>query len=127
MELVHCHIAKMPILGNGQPGTGNRERAIEEMREIEEIEEIEEIRDTSDSSPSFIPQVLADIVLKLMAKNAEDRYQSALGLKHDLEQCLHQWGQTGEMTPFELGQRDICDRFTIPEKLYGREKKSPNY
>jgi predicted ATPase/signal transduction histidine kinase len=123
MELVHCHIAKMPILGNGQPGTGNRERAIEEMREIEEIEEIEEIRDTSDSSPSFIPQVLADIVLKLMAKNAEDRYQSALGLKHDLEQCLQQWGQTGDMTPFELGQRDICDRFTIPEKLYGREKE----
>ena len=56
-----------------------------------------------------------------MAKNAEDRYQSALGLKHDLQQCFTQWKETGEIAEFELGQRDICDRFLIPEKLYGRE------
>ncbi|MBD2595676.1 AAA family ATPase [Nostoc spongiaeforme FACHB-130] len=68
-----------------------------------------------------IPQVLADIVLKLMAKNAEDRYQSALGLKHDLETCTQQLQDTGTITNFAIGQRDICDRFLIPEKLYGRE------
>lgn len=70
-----------------------------------------------------IPQVMANIVMKLMAKNAEDRYQSALGLKADLERCLHQWKKTGDIEIFELGERDICDRFLIPEKLYGREKE----
>lgn len=68
-----------------------------------------------------IPQVLSDIVSKLMAKNAEDRYQNALGLRHDLETCLHQLKDTGKITYFAIGQRDLCDRFLIPEKLYGRE------
>ena len=70
-----------------------------------------------------IPLVLSQIVLKLMAKNAEDRYQSALGLKHDLEQCLFQWKDIGEIVSFKLGQRDVSDRFLIPEKLYGRERE----
>ncbi|MEG3909857.1 AAA family ATPase [Microcoleus sp. w2-18bC1] len=70
-----------------------------------------------------IPQVVSDIVMKLMAKNAEKRYQSALGLKHDLERCLQQCQQTGKIETFELGTRDICDRFLIPEKLYGRERE----
>ena len=68
-----------------------------------------------------IPIAIAQIIAKLMAKNAEDRYQSALGLKHDLEKCLYRWKETGEILPFELGERDIGDRFIIPEKLYGRE------
>ncbi|MFB2937743.1 AAA family ATPase [Aerosakkonemataceae cyanobacterium BLCC-F154] len=68
-----------------------------------------------------IPLVLANIVDKLMAKNAEDRYQSALGIKHDLEICLNQWESTGKIPSFELGKRDICDRFVISEKLYGRQ------
>jgi predicted ATPase len=58
-----------------------------------------------------------------MAKNAEDRYQTALGLKHDLETCLHHWQQTGRIVRFELGKRDISDRFIIPEKLYGRKRE----
>lgn len=70
---------------------------------------------------SEIPPVLSQIVEKLMAKNAEDRYQSALGLKYDLEQCLAQLQQTGKIELWEIGQRDICDRFSIPEKLYGRQ------
>ncbi|MBE9103388.1 ATP-binding protein, partial [Vacuolonema iberomarrocanum] len=68
-----------------------------------------------------IPEMMGSIVAKLMAKNAEDRYQSALGLKHDLEQCLTQWKETETIAEFELGQRDVCDRFLIPETLYGRE------
>ncbi|MEG5065831.1 AAA family ATPase [Microcoleus sp. B3-A4] len=70
-----------------------------------------------------VPLVLSEIVSKLMAKNAEDRYQSALGLKYDLETCWQQWRETGEIASFKLGQRDLCDRFFIPEKLYGRESE----
>jgi PAS domain S-box-containing protein len=68
-----------------------------------------------------VPPVVAQIVAKLMAKKAEDRYQSALGLKDDLERCLHQRQTTGAIEAFELAQRDASDRFTIPERLYGRE------
>ncbi|HIK11069.1 MAG TPA: serine/threonine-protein kinase PknK [Oscillatoriaceae cyanobacterium M33_DOE_052] len=96
IELIHCHLAKEPV-------------------------PLHHLKET-------IPSVLSDIVAKLMAKNAEDRYQSATGLKHDLEICWHHW-QTGAMSAsggaivpdFPLGEWDICDRFTIPEKLYGRE------
>ncbi|MCW5318555.1 AAA family ATPase [Nostoc sp. KVJ3] len=70
-----------------------------------------------------LPLMLGEIVRKLMAKNAEDRYQSALGLKHDLVTCLEQWRETGKHSWFDLGQRDISDRFLIPEKLYGRESQ----
>ena len=67
-----------------------------------------------------IPVVLSSIVSKLMAKNAENRYQSALGLKADLETCLQQLNETGKIEDFAIAQRDLCDRFIIPEKLYGR-------
>ncbi|MEY3869420.1 MAG: hypothetical protein RLZZ338_3311 [Cyanobacteriota bacterium] len=72
---------------------------------------------------SDIPLVLSELVGKLMAKNAEDRYQTVLGLKYDLEECQHQWQEKGMIEPFTLGRRDLCDRFIIPEKLYGREKE----
>ncbi|MFN6527622.1 AAA family ATPase [Nostoc sp. ChiSLP03a] len=68
-----------------------------------------------------LPSVLGEIVMKLMAKNAEDRYQSALGLKFDLENCLQQLEATGEIKSFEIAQHDVCDRFLIPDKIYGRE------
>jgi len=68
-----------------------------------------------------IPAVLSKTIAKLMAKNTEDRYQSALGLKLDLETCLKQLTETGKIEDFEIGQRDLSDRFLIPEKLYGRE------
>ncbi|MEH2170868.1 MAG: AAA family ATPase [Nostoc sp.] len=74
-----------------------------------------------DSLNPNIPPILSEIISKLMAKNAEDRYQSALGLKYDLEICWRQWRETGSIDVFELGVRDICDRFIIPEKLYGRQ------
>ena len=70
-----------------------------------------------------IPEVLSDIVLKLMAKNAEDRYQSALGLRYDLDSCSAQYQETKTIVPFALGEQDRCDRFLIPEKLYGRESE----
>ncbi|MEG4911985.1 AAA family ATPase [Microcoleus sp. B7-D4] len=70
-----------------------------------------------------IPLILSQIVSKLMAKNAENRYQTALGIKHDLEMCLLQLQQTDSIEEFDLGRRDITDRFLIPEKLYGRESE----
>ena len=70
-----------------------------------------------------IPQMLSDIVMKLMAKTAEDRYQTARGLQHDLEVCYSEWVENGSITPFELATRDISDRFSIPEKLYGRSQE----
>ncbi len=68
-----------------------------------------------------IPRMVSQLIVKLMAKNAENRYQSAMGLKHDVTRCLHGLKETGKVIDFELGERDVSDRFLIPEKLYGRE------
>jgi serine/threonine protein kinase len=68
-----------------------------------------------------IPPVISEIVNKLMAKNAEYRYQSAVGLKWDLEKCLTQLQENDRIESFEIGRRDVSDRFLIPDKLYGRE------
>jgi predicted ATPase/class 3 adenylate cyclase/tRNA A-37 threonylcarbamoyl transferase component Bud32 len=70
-----------------------------------------------------IPPMLSDIVLKLTAKIAEDRYQSATGLKADLEECLRRLKETGSIPYFPLSQKDVFSKFMIPEKLYGREKE----
>lgn len=89
MELVHCHIAKMPV----SPHEMNKET----------------------------PGVVSDIVMKLIRKNAEDRYQSAHGLKRDLDECLRQWEETGVVSGFGVGLHDMSEKFHIPQKLYGRE------
>ena len=68
-----------------------------------------------------VPLVLSAIVLKLMAKTAEERYQSAAGIKADLERCLNQWQANSQIENFPLGSQDISDKFQIPQKLYGRE------
>ena len=70
---------------------------------------------------SDIPQMLCDIIMKLLSKVAEQRYQSASGLQFDLEQCLKQIETTGQIQSFVLGEQDISERFQIPQKLYGRE------
>ncbi len=68
-----------------------------------------------------IPLIVSDIVVKLMAKNAEERYQSAAGIKADLEACLLQLETTGRIEEFQLGTQDVSDTFQIAQKLYGRE------
>ncbi|MEG4089072.1 AAA family ATPase [Microcoleus sp. K1-B6] len=70
-----------------------------------------------------IPQIISDIVMKLMAKNAEERYQSAIGIKADLEECLNQLHSHNNISVFTLGSQDISNRFQIPQKLYGRERE----
>jgi hypothetical protein len=71
-----------------------------------------------------IPGPVSAIIEKLMAKRAEDRYQSAFGLKTDLQICLDQLRSNGKITSFEIGQKDISERFQIPQKLYGREQET---
>ena len=70
-----------------------------------------------------IPTNLSAIVIKLMAKNAEDRYQSATGLLADLELCLHQIKNPDEISNFIPGRLDILSQLLIPQKLYGRNQQ----
>ncbi|MCC3607314.1 MAG: AAA family ATPase [Microcoleus sp. PH2017_29_MFU_D_A] len=95
LELVHCHIAKHPA----PPCEYS----------------------TNPEKSDKIPQVVSDIVMKLLGKNAEDRYQTAEGIKADLENCLNSWQTTGEVAYFVPGQLDRSGQLSIPQKLYGRE------
>src|ERR1700727_884106 len=70
-----------------------------------------------------VPEPLCAITMKLLAKNAEDRYQTAAGLGADLRRCLTQWQAHGRIETFPLGADDLSDRLLIPEKLYGRERE----
>ena len=91
LELVHCHIAKLPL-------------AIEGL------------------NPE-VPPAIASLIAKLMAKNAEDRYQSAAGLLADLEYCLVQLKTNGKIANFIPGQLDCSAQLLIPQKLYGRQEE----
>src|SRR5712675_2058202 len=70
-----------------------------------------------------VPEPLSAIVMKLLAKNAEERYQTASGLEADLRRCLAEWQTYGCIDPFLLAEHDASDRLLIPEKLYGRERE----
>jgi PAS domain S-box-containing protein len=70
-----------------------------------------------------IPDPVSAIVMKLLAKTAEERYQTAAGLERDLRRCLAQWEADRRIDAFPLGQQDQPDRLLIPEKLYGRERE----
>ena len=70
-----------------------------------------------------VPEPLSAITMKLLAKNAEERYQTASGLEADLRQCLAEWRSHGHIDPFPLGAHDSSERLLIPEKLYGRERE----
>ncbi|MBE9563375.1 MAG: serine/threonine protein kinase, partial [Proteobacteria bacterium] len=72
---------------------------------------------------SEIPQIISNIVMKLLAKNAEDRYQSAFGIKTDLQECKLQFVNNERINSFELAQHDFFGHFRIPQKLYGRENE----
>jgi len=76
-----------------------------------------------DERVAGVPGPLAAIVTKLLAKTAEDRYQTAAVLASDLRRCLAEWEATGRIEPFPLGAHDAPDRLLIPEKLYGRERE----
>jgi predicted ATPase len=68
-----------------------------------------------------LPPQVAAIIRRLLAKNAEDRYQTAAGVEADLRRCLADLEARGHIDPFALGEHDASDRLLIPEKLYGRD------
>src|ERR1700754_2587147 len=68
-----------------------------------------------------LPIALSMVVMKLLAKTAEERYQTAAGVEADLRKCLTAWESFGRIDPFQLGLQDASDQLMIPEKLYGRE------
>src|SRR3981189_786452 len=70
-----------------------------------------------------VPAAVSNLVLKLLAKTAEERYQTAAGLQRDLRVCLSMWEAEHRIDVFALGQQDAPDRLSIPEKLYGRERE----
>ncbi len=91
LELVYCHIARMPTPpAELMPG---------------------------------IPRALSDITMKLMAKNASERYQSSWGIKADLEEYLDRLESPAPNESFPLGRSDRPARFQPAQKLYGREKE----
>jgi serine/threonine protein kinase len=70
-----------------------------------------------------IPRPVSALVMKLLAKAPEQRYQTAEGAERDLRRCLAEWEAQGRIEEFRLGQRDRPDQLLIPEKLYGRARE----
>jgi predicted ATPase/signal transduction histidine kinase/tRNA A-37 threonylcarbamoyl transferase component Bud32 len=71
-----------------------------------------------------LPRQLSDILLRLLAKAPEERYQSARGLEHDLDRCLQAWRADHDIAPFALGERDWSGRLSPPRTLYGRDAET---
>jgi predicted ATPase/class 3 adenylate cyclase len=70
-----------------------------------------------------LPKVVADIIMKLLSKNAEDRYQSAFGVKHDLEKCMEQFSENKSIENFLIAEFDFTGKLYFSHKLYGRHKE----
>ncbi|MEP7099495.1 MAG: response regulator [Burkholderiales bacterium] len=70
-----------------------------------------------------LPPVVGAIILKLLAKAPQERYQSAAGVQADLERCLLQWQSQGRIDSFELGTQDRHSSLPIPDTLYGRDRE----
>ena len=70
-----------------------------------------------------VPEALSAIILKLLSKTADDRYQTASGLVADLGRCLAEWESRGCISLFALGAHDLSDRLLVPEKLYWRDRE----
>ena len=77
----------------------------------------------ADALDLSIPPVLVSIIMKCIAKQVEDRYQSATGLKRDLQVCLKQLMERNTIEAFAIGSGEVLDRFHIPHKLYGRDEE----
>jgi serine/threonine protein kinase len=70
-----------------------------------------------------VPVAVSQIVMKLLAKTAEERYQTAGGVERDLRRCLTHWEAHGRIDDFPLGRHDTPDRLVIPETLYERARE----
>ncbi len=70
-----------------------------------------------------VPGVLSNLVMRLLAKSADERYQTAAGLKADLLRCHSAWHRSGSIDDFELGEHDLADALAFPQRLYGRDRE----
>ncbi|WP_027329125.1 diguanylate cyclase [Marinimicrobium agarilyticum] len=70
-----------------------------------------------------VPEAVSAIILKLLSKSPEERYQSSEGLQHDLSRCLTAIHQGQTPLPFALGEKDHLQRFLVPQALYGRHQE----
>src|SRR5712672_3001786 len=70
-----------------------------------------------------VPASVSAIIMKLLAKTAEERYQTAAGAESDLRRCLAEWETLRHIDEFPPGEHDMPDRLLIPEKLYGRARE----
>ena len=70
-----------------------------------------------------VPASVSAVIMKLLAKTAEERYQTAAGAEIDFRRCLAEWETHGRVDEFALGEYDVPDRLLIPEKLYGRVRE----
>ena len=70
-----------------------------------------------------VPVPVSAIIMKLLAKTPEERYQTAAGVERDLRRCLEDWYRERGIHTFPLGEHDRPDRLLVPEKLYGRERE----
>jgi serine/threonine protein kinase len=70
-----------------------------------------------------VPATVSAIIMKLLAKTAEERYQTAAGVESDLRHCLVEWETQHRIDEFPLAAHDVPDRLLIPEKLYGRTRE----
>jgi len=77
----------------------------------------------ADGRRKDVPRCVSAIIMKLLAKTAEERYQTAAGLERDLRRCLADWDRHRRIDDFPLGENDTPDWLLIPEKLYGRERE----
>jgi serine/threonine protein kinase len=76
-----------------------------------------------DERTKGIPATVSSIVMKLLTKTAEERYQTAIGVESDLSRCLEEWENGGRVHSFSIGTHDASDRLWIPERLYGRDQE----
>ena len=116
MELVHCHIARAPI----PPHERNEEIPFKRNYSLKErVLKGKTVAEVAETSGPF--KAVSDMVMKLLAKTAEERYQSANGLAIDLRKCLTAFESNGSIEKIIIGEEDVSARFEIPQKLYGRE------
>jgi predicted ATPase/signal transduction histidine kinase len=90
LELIHAHVARLPV---------------------------------APSVVGNVPAPVSDIVMKLLAKLPEDRYQSARGLADDLDRCRREWTERGRIVQFPIATRDVSDRFNVSNRFFGRTEE----
>lgn len=98
LELVHAHLTQLPAPPSAFPLNLN-------------------------GGLRNVPGMLSSIVMLLLAKDPQDRYKGASGLRYDLMQCLSRLNPDGSISEFQLKSHDTSDRFILPEKLYGMDKE----